>query len=429
MTMRPLLHFTAGAGWINDPLGLTYRDGTYHLFFQYLPTASHWAPDCHWGHATSPDLLRWTEQPVALRPGDGDDGCWSGSVVTPGGHDAALFYTSVRQPNLELGRVRRARPADAGWRSWIKEDVVVEAPENLDVTTFRDPFVFRDRDTWRMLVGATRAGGTAVAFGYRSTDLRRWQSTGPLAQRSGSETAAVWTGTLWECIQLLPVDDRHLLVMSVFDRGVPYYIACAVGTYDDGGFQPEGWYRLTYGPAVYAASAYRDDRDRPGLIGWLRGVADADGGWTGAISVPMLLGLDERRHPTVRPHPNVGQGRGDPPADHWPVGAAVDVEWSPRAGSVDTLTIVDGRGAPLAEIRTTDGALTLADSGADADAWTMPWPGGDVRLLLDGPVLEVFCGGALMAAPLNPIHQNVRTSHDQRGTHRSRVLAVRPATG
>src|SRR3954471_487360 len=112
MAMRPLLHFTAGAGWINDPHGLTYRDGTYHLFFQHLPTASAWAPDCHWGHATSPDLLRWTEQPVALRPGDGDDGCWSGSVVAPGDGDAALFYTSVRAPNLELGRVRRARPAD-----------------------------------------------------------------------------------------------------------------------------------------------------------------------------------------------------------------------------------------------------------------------------------------------------------------------------
>ena len=167
MTKRPLLHFTAAAGWINDPLALTWRDGTYHLFFQYVPATTVWAFGCHWGHATSPDLLRWTEQPVALSPGDGDDGCWSGSLVTLDGRDAVLFYTSVRGPDLDLGRVRRARPADQAWRHWIKEGVVVEAPRDEGVIRFRDPFVFRDRDAWRMLVGATRADGTAVAFGSR----------------------------------------------------------------------------------------------------------------------------------------------------------------------------------------------------------------------------------------------------------------------
>ena len=69
---RPLLHFTTRAGWINDPLGLTFHDGRYHLFFQYVPGSTEWAADQRWGHATSDDLLHWTERPVALAPGDGD---------------------------------------------------------------------------------------------------------------------------------------------------------------------------------------------------------------------------------------------------------------------------------------------------------------------------------------------------------------------
>ena len=425
MAIRPLLHFTAGEGWINDPHGLTYREGTYHLFFQYVPGTSVWAPACHWGHATSSDLLRWTEEPVALSPGDGDDGCWSGSAIL-GDLDAVLFYTSVRSPNLELGRVRRARPTDRTWRAWIKENVVVEAPTDNDVTAFRDPFVFRDRHSWRMLVGASRSDGTAVVFGYASSDLLDWHSTGPLVERSGSEQDPVWAGTLWECIQLLSVGDRHLLVMSVYDRGVPHYVACAVGVYDDGGFKPENWFRLTYGPAVYAASAYRDSQGRPGLVGWLRGIGDPDGKWTGALTIPILLSLDEHRRPLLGPHPNTVHRRQDtdPHPMRWPAGAAVEVEWSPPEDLSSGLTVLDGDDTTLVEIRATDGTLTLIAAGDPAPASTMPWPGGTVRLLLDGPVLEIFCGGALMAAPLNPRHEQLRAYPDHGETYRYWVLAT-----
>ena len=72
--MRPLIHFTADSGWINDPHGITYRDGEYHAFFQYIPGITHWAPNCHWGHAVGIDLLSLRELPVAIAPGDGDGG-------------------------------------------------------------------------------------------------------------------------------------------------------------------------------------------------------------------------------------------------------------------------------------------------------------------------------------------------------------------
>jgi beta-fructofuranosidase len=405
---RPRLHFTPRTGWINDPHGLTYHDGRYHLFFQHVPEGTAWAPGCHWGHATSRDLLRWAEQPVALSPGDGDDGCWSGSLVAQPGREAVIFYTSVQLPDLALGRVRRARPRDAGWRDWVKEDVVVQAPEDSALTAFRDPFVFRDLDRWSMLVGAGRADGSASVLGYTSADLVTWRYAGDVAGRPGSGTQPIRTGTMWECPQLVPVANKHVLVVSVLDQDVLHYVACAVGSYRDGRFDAEQWSRLTYGPAPYAASAYHDLHGRPGLLAWLRGVAGPSDGWAGALSVPTLLELSDHGRPSLSPHPNAGTRRRDLSPAQWSAGTAVDVEWSPRRDAASTLLLCDRQDEILAEFRAADDSLTL--SVGDEGASTMPWPGGEVRLLVDGPIVEIFCGGALMASAVSPRHRQLRSA-------------------
>src|SRR6476469_3073805 len=140
---RPRLHFVPSAGWINDPHGVTFSDGRYHMFFQHVPDSVVWREDCCWGHANSPDLLHWEEQHVALHPGDGDDGCWSGCVVV--GDDGApqLLYTSVRSADLDHGVVRVAHPEDGDWSSWRKGEVLVPPPR-AGTAVFRDPAVFRD---------------------------------------------------------------------------------------------------------------------------------------------------------------------------------------------------------------------------------------------------------------------------------------------
>ena len=237
----PHLRFTAGEGWINDPLGLTYHNGKYHLFFQYLPHGVAWTPSCAWGHATSPDLFAWTEEKVALSPGDGDEGCWSGSVVRPSARDAVMFYTSVQLANAEIGRVRTARPVDSDWRDWAKEEFVADPPTDVELTNFRDPFVFRDAGAWWMLVGAGRADGVATAFAYRSTDLPHVHTgrTDPGAVRCRNGAGVVWTGSMWECVQLVSVGDSDLLVLSVYDQKVLYHVACADGAYTDGRYEPD----------------------------------------------------------------------------------------------------------------------------------------------------------------------------------------------
>ena len=165
---RPEFHFTPTKGWINDPYGLVFHGGVYHLFFQYVPDSVTWASNCHWGHATSRDLVSWVEQDPAIAPGEDDDGIWSGSLAVDSNGDASIFYTSIELSDVSRGRVRLATPQDKDWRTWQKGDIVVQAPDELDVVAFRDPFVFRDGNQWRMLVGTGLTGGVAAASSFSS---------------------------------------------------------------------------------------------------------------------------------------------------------------------------------------------------------------------------------------------------------------------
>ena len=112
--IRPRVHLTPEAGWLNDPHGLHFLDGVYHLFFQHVPDSTDWRRDIHWGHATSTDLLHWESRPIALPPGDGDEGCWSGCAIIDDDGRPVLFYTSVGEPDPDLGR-GPARPPRRGW--------------------------------------------------------------------------------------------------------------------------------------------------------------------------------------------------------------------------------------------------------------------------------------------------------------------------
>ena len=294
MTIRPKLHFTARSGWINDPHGITVRDGRYHAFFQYVPDSTTWRADCRWGHSIGPDLLTMSERPVAIGPGEGDDGIWTGSLwPDPQGDPlgARIWYTSVRQPEIGIGAVREARPDTADWDRWSKGDVVLPAPPpELGVTAFRDPFVYRDGEDLFALLGAALPDGRAAALRYRIPAAGPWEYLGILAARSVRETEPVWMGALWECPQLVPLgDSRYALITSVWEDDVLHYAGCGIGAYADGVFSPEHWQRLTWGDTHYAPSAFRDSEDRWCLLFWMRDVGGSDDGWAGAHSVPYLI--------------------------------------------------------------------------------------------------------------------------------------------
>lgn len=395
--MRPTLHFTAESGWINDPHGLTFHNGAYHLFHQYVPDSLVWAPNCHWGHATSPDLLTWTRRGVALAPGDGDDGIWTGCLVEDG-DDLRILYTSVALPNLGLGKVRTAEPGDDDWEGWTKGDIVVTPPDDLDLIAFRDPFVIRENASWRMFVGAATRAGQALALTYTSDDLGAWTYDGVALSRSIEEVEPVWMGALWECPQIFEVDGHWVMVSSVWDDDVLHYAGYGIGaadSYKDGRFSPTDWGQLSFGTSYYAPSFFRDRDGRPCLIFWMRDVADEAQGWASCLSIPYLLSVHEDRL-VAEPHPEVTARRRElvDEGDH---ATAFDLEWKPTAG--DHLTL----DAPAGEsVRLTVGDRRLVMERPGHKTCSMPWMGGGVRIIVDGPVVEVSSAGGVLGGPIQP---------------------------
>lgn len=388
--IRPRLHFTPRSGWMNDPHGLTFHEGRYHLFFQHVPDSLGWRKDCHWGHATSTDLLHWEEQPIALHPGDGDVGIWSGCLVVDDGAPR-IYYTSVHEPDLGLGEVRVARPVDDAWQVWTKGETVVTSPRP-GTSVFRDPVVFRDRDRWRMVVGFGASDGTAGAETFVSDDLESWEATGLLGAR-GSDRTDPWTGTAWECPQLvLSVGGIDVLVVSVWEEGVTHDVVGAVGRHIGGRFTAEAWQPLTVGKGHYAASAFTDAEGRACLVFWIRGIGEP-GAWTGAISVPYLVGTDRDRI-RLTPHPAVADARtapgGDLPA------ATLDVEWRP--GPTGRLRLVGADGQDRAALEMADGRLVV--SAGDGEPVVVAHDSAELRVLVDGQVLEVVADGGLVGLPL-----------------------------
>ena len=205
----PRYHLAARAGWINDPNGLVWFDGWYHAFYQHHPYSTKWGP-MHWGHARSKDLVHWEHLPVALAPeGPEDkDGCFSGSAVVDG-DTLALIYTGHKfhgDPSDEanLYQVQCLATSRDGIH-FERQGIVVDTPPGMH--HFRDPKVWREEDSWYMIVGA-RDGDTGQVRLYRSADLRQWQDAGVL------DEAEKEMGYMWECPDFFALNGKHILMFS-----------------------------------------------------------------------------------------------------------------------------------------------------------------------------------------------------------------------
>lgn len=391
--MRPQFHFTPQSGWINDPHGITYRDGGYDTFFQFVPGQTVWGPDCRWGHARGRDLFSLEELPVAIAPGEGDGGIWTGSLVAGVAGGARVFYTSTSEPDVGIGRVRVATPNDGEWVSWTKGAFVVDAPAGLHLIAYRDPFLRQDPDGWRMFVGAGDRDGTAMALSYRSDDLEEWAYEGVALDRSTNETADVWMGALWECPQIIDVDGHAVMISSVWDADVLYYAGYAIGGYERGRFVAERWGRLTWGDSYYAPSFFRDDQGRPCLVFWMRAIADLDAGWAGAHSIPFVLSVADGKL-VASPHPDLDRYRAGAAAARVD-GLAAHLTWTPNP---EHLIVASGGENVFELAQSGPGELSIMVQGAGA---VVP-VAGPVRVIVDGPVLEVVSDAGLFGAAIAP---------------------------
>ncbi|NMN05044.1 MULTISPECIES: glycoside hydrolase family 32 protein [unclassified Novosphingobium] len=299
---RPDFHFTPQRNWINDPNGLVYFEGEYHLFFQYNPHGKDWG-HMSWGHAISTDLVQWEELPVAMP--EREFMIFSGSVVvdwanTSGfGIDGApplvALYTAFH-PATERQSQHVAYSHDRG-RSWI------EYPGNPVITAkqvhFRDPKVFwhAPSQAWVLVVALARDHKVQI---YRSANLIDWQ----LASEFGP---AGHTGGQWECPDLfeapmagqsgsawaLKVDVDKDMVCGA--SGAQVFI----GTFDGHRFTPlagSAAQIVDMGPDFYAAQCWSDlpgDAHGPLWIGWmsnhLTGKDYPTHPWRGAMTIPREL--------------------------------------------------------------------------------------------------------------------------------------------
>ena len=417
---RPGYHFTSPAGWINDPLGVTWREdgpdgGRYELFYQHNPDAPVWVPACRWGQASGVDLVRWREPRTALEPGPGETGCWSGSVVVDRGRPV-IVYTSVLAEDPGQGRVALAE-GDPGWRRWTPDPAgpVLGAPApELGLAHVRDPFVWRHGDEWRMVLGAGSASGRPSVLQYSSVDLRTWRPDGVLVAPGPDDPGP--GGSVWECPQLFPIGSTWALVVSVWD-GEPGVVAGAVGDYDGRRFTPRSWQTLATAPC-YATSAFLDARGRRGAFSWLQESGDVDDDWAGALSVPWLLAVEDGRL-AVRPHPDIDTLRtgmhaslGPGPLGPHPVGTAVpahaDVVLRVRPDGEPLIVTLDEPAGRLLTVEADPAAGRLQLSvpgGPDSGAALRLGPDGvlHLRLLVDAGVVEAFSGeGAVAASRLRP---------------------------
>jgi fructan beta-fructosidase len=208
---RPLVHFSPQANWMNDPNGLVYFEGEYHLFYQYYPEATVWGP-MHWGHAVSTDLVHWQHLPIALYP-DSIGYIFSGSAVvdinnTSGlgkpGKPAMIAIFCYHSPVLEkegkntVETQGMAYSLDKG-RTWTKYAHNPIVP-NPGIRDFRDPKVSWNTQTGKWIM--TLAAGNCVRF-YSSPNLKNWTLESEFGKDKGAH------GGVWECPDLIKMPVKN----------------------------------------------------------------------------------------------------------------------------------------------------------------------------------------------------------------------------
>ena len=213
---RPQYHFLSPGHWMNEPHAPFEYNGKYHIFYQHNPQGPYWH-QIHWGHAVSEDMVHWEDAPVALAPsGVSPDGVWSGSAHFDKNGDPALFFTAgddSKTPNQMTGLATPTDVTDPMLKDWkmLSNPVTVQAPDlpaeegKVMFGQFRDPFVWKDGDTWYQIVGSgiENIGGTALL--YTSKDLKDWKYEGPFFV--GDSKAYPKTGDVWELPVLLPLGE------------------------------------------------------------------------------------------------------------------------------------------------------------------------------------------------------------------------------
>ena len=321
---RPQVHYTPAKNWINDPNGMVYADGVYHLFYQYNPQGNVWG-NMSWGHATSTDLLHWTEQPVALTR-DALGAVFSGSCVIDKDNTAGFgagamvaLYTSAGETGDVQGKQQQsiAYSTDGGknFTRYASNPVIKNDDDNL-----RDPKVFWHEPSKKWIMALAKGWSRGVEF-YGSADLKSWQHLSTFVTDLKGRN-----NLQWECPDLfelgvrsdesgvaapselltpnssLKTQSKWVLLVSVnpggplVGSGMMYF----TGQFDGTTFTADErdyplW--LDYGMDCYAGVTWSNTGERHIMIGWMNNWSYAGdvpcSPWRSAMTLPRELKLAE----------------------------------------------------------------------------------------------------------------------------------------
>jgi len=425
--LRPQFHLLPSHNWMNDPNGPIFFHGRYHMFHQYNPQGAVWG-NMNWGHATSPDMIRWQHEPIAISPtpeGPDSAGVFSGSAVLDNGRPT-LIYTGVAPPGPGNEATLRdgahiwretqclATAQDDDLRTWKKhpEPVIGAPPPGLEVTGFRDPYVWREGDSWMLALGSGVRGKGGMILLYTSPDLRHWTYLHPLIEGTPSTTRTpdpVHSGEMWECPDFFPLGDKHVLLISTMGK-----VLYKVGRYSNQRFTSEKEGVVDWG-SYYAAKSMLDENGVRILWGWISETRpDADlitAGWAGAMSLPRVLSLNQQNQLQMEVARTAHVLRGEHTGVH------PGQSSSKRAQTLNSLRIRDLAAELDLEIQPKEDDFTLRLQSDFGDFATIscanqsgsrqlrvntiiaPLPGiagtpVHLHLYLDGSVLEVFADGS-----------------------------------
>ena len=300
---RPHYHFLPPSNWMNDPNGVIEWNGQYHLFYQHNPNHPFW-DNMHWGHAVSDDLVHWVDLPIALTPstsGADEAGCWSGCTVNNNGVPTIL-YTGVkgdfRLPHNQRICIATSTNDLVLWEKYTGNPVISHPPDGLNVTGFRDPYVWQEGQVWYMAIGSGIQDIGGAVLLYRSKDLYGWEYMHPLCVGDKHETSTLWTGSVWEVPQFFRLGDKYVLIVTVWDNDQTLYSAYFTGSYRDHHFIPEAVHKLDFGNQHFCAPhTMIDSQGLPIMWGWIgesrSNEAQKAAGWAGVMSLPRALSLSD----------------------------------------------------------------------------------------------------------------------------------------
>ena len=398
---RPIYHHTPAYGWMNDPNGMFYKDGIWHLYYQYNPYGSQWE-NMTWAHSTSTDLMHWKNQGEAIQP-DALGTIFSGNSVvdkenTAGfGKDAVVaFYTSAGAAQTQS----IAYSTDNGetFKKYVNNPILTS-----DVPDFRDPNVFWNEEVkqWNLILAA----GQQMNI-YSSKNLKDWKYESSFGEGYGNH------GGVWECPDLLKMGDKWVLICNI-NPGGPFGGSATqyfVGSFDGHKFtcesKPEVTKWLDYGKDHYATVSFSNAPDGrivvlPWMSNWQYANQVPTQQYRSANGLPRDLGLysyNGEDYVSVKPSPEVFAAFEKKPSGRLQSAAYIEVTNIKSNASIvlsndkgERVTMVyDGKNATFSMDRTESG---VTDFHSDFKAKTVAPTNGVIKsmqIFIDRCSIEAF---------------------------------------